>query len=48
MMKPLLTVSTAHSVIVQEERQRGINLPSSIAIHSRAMQISSDSSNLSK
>lgn len=44
MMKPLPSVSTAYSLIIQDERQLGINLPSTLSNDAIAMQISSDSS----
>ncbi|KAI3700839.1 hypothetical protein L2E82_45478 [Cichorium intybus] len=49
MMKPLPSVFAIYSMIVQEERQREINLPHTINPEAIAMQISTDhSSNSSK
>ena len=45
MMKPLPSVSTAYSIIIQEERQRGITTASSLNTDMIAMHASSESSN---
>lgn len=43
MMKPLPSVLTAYSLIIQEERQRGINLSSNLSNDAIVMQSSSNS-----
>lgn len=48
MMKPLPTISTAYSLIFQEERQRGITINSGITSESIAMHVSTDQSALKK
>ena len=49
MMKPLPNISTVYSMIVQEERQREITIPTNINHETIAMNVSHDSSsNFSK
>ena len=48
MIKPLPTISTVYSHIIQEERQRGITTTSPLNPHATAMHVSTDSSNSKK
>lgn len=42
MMKPLPIVSNVYSMIIQEERQRDINIPHSISLDVITMQVSTN------
>lgn len=47
-MKPLPPISTVYSMVIQEERQRGITIPSSLNTNVIAMHVSNDSSTSKK